>query len=182
MRYVFRGFIPPFERVLLVESGSRSIIERLVPVLYGKIYKDMQIDLVTCYPGAPEGFTGRVYHVYDYPDGAARRKLLAQLAANQYSVTGVVCSGEPIMTKWKWLIAARVPAKVFLINQNADFLFFDWASRQQVAQLFRQRMGLSGTASIGALARLLALPFSLMFLLAYATWVHTRRWARSRAI
>jgi hypothetical protein len=180
LRYFLRSRIPPFERVLLVESGSRSILNKLIPVIRERINPATQIDLVTCYPGTPDSFNGRVFRVTDYSSSAARGKLLAQLAAQSYSVTGLICSGEPIMTKWKWMIALRVPAKVFLINEHSDFLFFDWPNRQQVLHLWKHRSGLGGTAAIGTFAGLLLLPFSLCYLLAFAGWVHLKRWVRLR--
>ena len=55
MRHFFTKSIPPFSRVLLVESGSRQLFENLLPVLY-RNHPDMRCDLVTCYAGAPKAF------------------------------------------------------------------------------------------------------------------------------
>ena len=30
-----------------------------------------------------------------------------------------------MLLKWKWAIALRLPAKVFLINENGDYFWFD---------------------------------------------------------
>ncbi len=176
MRYFFRSHIPAFDRVLLIESGSRFILNKLIPVIREKINPKVQIDLLTCYPGAPDNLNGRVFRVTDYATSSARRQLFAELAAQNYSVTGLICSGEPIMTKWKWTIALHIPAKVFLINEHSDFLFFDWPNRQQVLQLWKHRSGLGGTAAIGTFAGFFLLPFSLCYLLSFAAWVHLKRW------
>ena len=70
MRHFFTKSIPPFSRVLLIESGSRDLFEKLLPVFY-RNYPEMTCDLVTCYAGAPKNFRperGAVYRVTDYPD------------------------------------------------------------------------------------------------------------------
>jgi hypothetical protein len=36
----------------------------------------------------------------------------------------VICSGEDIITKRKRALAARVPAKLFVLNENGDY---SWA-------------------------------------------------------
>ena len=178
MRYVFSRANPGFTRVLLVESGSRSVLDRLVPALYEKIGDQMEMDLVTCHAGEPTGFRGRVWRVADYPTTTARKQLADELRAREYTLTGILCTGEPIMTKWKWALAARVPAKLFLINENADLMFFDWANRAQVRRLALMRSGMTGGLALGTAAGVLSLPFSLFYLLAFAARAHLRRGLR----
>lgn len=175
MRYFLSKKIPPLHRVLLVESGTRGVLNRLIPVLYERLDPNLELDLITCYPGEPQGLRGRVYRVADYADGKSRRRLMAELSGKKYSLVGIVCSGEPIMTKWKWAVAARVPAKVFAINENSDFFFLDRGNLRPIWQLAKLRSGLSGTASLPALGRLAALPFSLIYLLIFAGFAHLRR-------
>lgn len=180
MRYFLSRREPPPTRVLLIESGSRSLIEGLLPHLRTSWACDMPIDLVTCYGGLSVGFGPEtvVYRVTDYgaPDG--HKELVRQLRARDYAYVGVICSGEPIMTKWKWLIALRVPAKVFIINENGDYF---WVHREQ-ARAIRQfslvRLGLSGEGSIRTMGRLLIFPFSLLYLLMYAFAAHSGRTIR----
>ena len=122
------------------------------------------------------GFRGRVYRVQDYSGPAARGRLYNELAEREYTVVGILCSNEAIMTKWKWMLAARLPAKIFVINEFAGFLF---ARLRPLAEhrwnSLRVRLGLSGSAIAPALGRLLLFPFSLAFLLLFAAVVHTRR-------
>jgi hypothetical protein len=179
LRYFLRRHIPPFTRVLLVESGSRSVFDRLVPRLYEVHGEEMELDLVTCFPGTPAGFRGRIYRVQDYTGAAARQGLYAELATRQYAVTGILCSNEPVMTKWKWVLAARLRSKVFIVNENADFLWLDWAHGGHIARLARVRAGLTGSSVIPAVARVLCFPFSLAYLLLFAAVVHTRRRIRT---
>ena len=127
MRYFLSRSVPPFSRVLLVESGSRHLFEELLSGFYGH-YPQMKADLVTCYAGVPKNFRidlGNVYRVTDYPDGRSRQRLYQELAANHYIVVGIICSAEPIMTKWKWMLAARLPGKVFVLNENGDYFWLD---------------------------------------------------------
>ena len=114
MRHFFTRSVPPFSRVLLIESGSRELFENLLPVLYQN-HAEMTCDLITCYAGVPKNFRqdqGAVYRVADYPAGDARQRLYQELGAKGYGIVGVICSAEPIMTKWKWMLAARLPGKV----------------------------------------------------------------------
>jgi hypothetical protein len=175
LRYFFRRYIPPFTRVLLVESGSRGAFDALVPLLYQIHGEAMDLDLLTCHQTTPTGFRGRVYRVEDYSSPSERRRLFRELASSQYAALGILCSGEPIMTKWKWATVARLPAKVFVVNEYAGFVFLDWGHVPSLAAFARARLGLSGAAAAPAVARLLLFPFALLYLLLFAVIVHTKR-------
>jgi len=178
MRYFLSRRIPPTNAILLVESGSRSLVEKLIPGLRGTWGDEIQIDLVTCFSQLPRGFqpeTTRVYRVSDFRGRAARGKLFKELAGNRYSLLGIVCSGEPLMTKWKWALALRIPAKIFVINENSDYFWLDRAHLDPLRQFVLFRTGLAGAGAVRTLARVLTFPFTLAYLLLYATTVHTRR-------
>jgi hypothetical protein len=164
--------------VLLVESGSRGIFDRLIPLLDERYGDAMQLDLVTCFPGVPAKFHGQVYRVTEYRGPAERKRLYAELAARDYTVVGILCSNEPIMTKWKWMLAARLRAKIFVINENADFLWLDWSHWRHIARFVRFRLGLSGAQVIPTVARVLFFPVSLAYLLLFAGTVHLKRKVR----
>ncbi len=174
LRYFFSRRVPHPRRVLLIESGSRGVIERLLPLLPGA-FGNVEIDLVTCYVDQPAGFTGRVFNVNEYGGPAGRDRLLADLAARDHQLTGLLCTAEPIMTKWKWWLAWKLPVKVFIINENADFFWCDWSHFNVVWNFALERAGLTGAAAVPALARLLFLPVTVSFLLAYAGTVHLKR-------
>jgi hypothetical protein len=177
VRYFFRRRIPPIERVLLVESGSRSIAAAVLPRIHAVFGPHVRVDLVTCYPDLPAGFSPetRVFRVSEYAGRAARRRLYRQLRAAGYSAAALICSAEPIMTKWKWALAARLPVKLVIVNENADFFWFDYDRRGVIAHFALVRSGLAGAGAVRTAARLLAFPFALLFLLAYAAAVHSRR-------
>ncbi len=164
--------------ILLVESGSRHLLERVVPVLRENWNSDIFIDVVSCYRALPAGFnpeTTRLYCVTDYRGRELRRQLYRQLAENNYTLCGIICSAEPLMTKWKWVLACRVPAKLFIINENGDFFWFDRHHWTQVWRFVLYRSGLAGAGAVRTLARLVSFPFTLAYLLLYATTVHARR-------
>ncbi|MEO7145528.1 MAG: hypothetical protein ABI165_18680 [Bryobacteraceae bacterium] len=178
MRGLFTRKTPPFTRILLIESGSRERFEDLLPGLYQLYGEDLSIDLVTCYAGVPAGYLedrGRVYRVTDYAGRPARKRLFAELAANGYTVAGLLCSAEPIMTKWKWAIALRLPAKALVINENLDYFWLDWTHRKTIRHFVLYRAGLTGASAVSTLARLAAFPFTVLYLILYASAVHLRR-------
>jgi hypothetical protein len=180
MRYLLSQREPPPTRVLLIESGSRSLIEGLLPHLRERWARNIPIDLVTCYGGLSDGFGPEtiVYRVTDYhpPDG--HKELVRQLRARDYSFVGVICSGEPVMTKWKWWIALRLPAKVFIVNENGDYFWMNRKNVKAIRQFSLIRLGLSGEGSTRTIGRLLIFPFSLLYLLMYAFAAHSGRMIR----
>ncbi len=181
MRYFFTRSVPPFSRVLLVESGSRELFEKLLPVLYQN-HADMTCDLITCYGGVPTTFReeqGEVYRVSDYPAGPLRQRLFQELRANRYAVVGIICSAEAIMTKWKWVLAARLPGKVFVLNENGDYFWMDHGQLATIRYFILFRAGLTGSGAVRTLARVVLFPFSLLYLILYAITVHFRRSLRS---
>ena len=178
MRYFLRRSFPSVNRVLLVESGSRSLIEGVIPGLRQAWGENTPIDVATCYAGAPAGFRAedsRVYRVTDYRGREGRRTLYRELAANRYAVMGIVCSGEAVMAKWKWALVLRVPAKVFLLNENGDYFWLDRDNLATVWSLLAIRSGLAGAGAVRTVVRLISFPFTLLYLLLYATTVHARR-------
>jgi hypothetical protein len=181
LRYFLRRTIPPFARVLLVESGQRHLFEGLLPGLY-RSHPNMKADLVTCYGGLPEHFRtelGSVYRVTEYPNMRARRKLYSLLAANHYTVVGIICSDEPILAKWKWVLAARLPGKVFILNENGDYFWFDRGHWSNIRYFILYRAGLTGSGAVRTITRLALFPFTLLYLILYAATIHLRRKLRT---
>ena len=93
--------MPPCSRILLIKSGSRHLIEYVLPKIRTMFGEQVEIDLVTCYQGEPEGFEGQAFRLNDFGGPSGREKLLADLTARGYTVAGIICAAEPIMTKWK---------------------------------------------------------------------------------
>ncbi|HWD99384.1 MAG TPA: hypothetical protein VG345_10110 [Bryobacteraceae bacterium] len=180
MKYLLSRRAPGGSRILLVESGSRELIERILPHIQSTWGARMPIELVTCYAGRPAGLaeSAVVWRVADYTTPEARRRLIDDLRSRDYAYAGIICAAEPVMTKWKWLIAARVPAKFFILNENADYFWLDRENAKVARRFFLVRAGLSGAGSLRAIGRLLLFPFTLLFLITYAFVAHARRWLR----
>ena len=175
MRNFFRRRCPNLNRVLLVESGSRFILERFIAANC----PNASIDLVTCFAGRPKGFNGPIFRVQDYGSPEARKALYTELKANSYDCVGILCTSEPIMTKWKWMLAGQLPAKTFLVNENGDWFWFDYANWRTLWKFASFRAGMSGAGAITTPLRLLLFPFALTYLLFFAASVHLRKALRS---
>jgi len=79
------------------------------------------------------------------------------------------------MTKWKWALALRVPAKVFILNENGDYFWIDPGHWGAIRGFVLFRAGLAGSGAVRTLVRMALFPFTLLYLLLYATTVHARR-------
>ena len=178
MRYFLTGRQPRPSAILLVESGSRGLIEGLIGGLRRTWGTDVYIDLVTCYATPPRGFEAgctRIYRVSDFRGRQRRKQLYRELARNGYSQMGIICSNEPVMLKWKWALALRLPAKVFVINENGDYFWLDRKHLSTIRQFVLLRAGLAGSGAVRTLARVVSFPFTLAYLILYAAAVHARR-------
>lgn len=170
--------IPKLNHVVLVESGAREIFEILLPQFY---HHCPHIDIVTCFAGPPANFDaarGQVYNIADYQGAEGRKRLYAELWKKHYSAVGIICADQPIMTKWKWAIAAQLPGKLFIVNENVDYFWVDRGNWRIVRKFFLYRAGLSGADAVRTLTQLAFLPFSLLYLLLFAGWVHLKRRVR----
>jgi hypothetical protein len=174
VRYFFRRRVPEPSRILLIESGSRRITEIVIPRFQAQFGDGVPIDLVTCFGGAPAGFA-KIYNVNQYRARSRRLALARELRANGYGVAGILCSGEPILNKWKWALAAVLPAKFLVINENADYFWLDRGQWRAIRQFVKHRAGLADAGIVRAFARVIIFPFTFSYLLLYAAAVHFRR-------
>jgi len=183
VRYFLTGRLPDAKSILLVESGSRTLVEKVIPGLRQIWGETIPIDLVSCFQALPEGFhteTTQVYRVSDYRGRAGRRKLYRELRNKRYSLMGIVCSGEPVMAKWKLALLWRVPAKVFVINENGDYFWLDRLHLKPIREFVTLRAGLGEAGAARTLVRLISFPFTFLYLLFYAAVAHSRRSLRMR--
>jgi hypothetical protein len=180
MRLFFRSTGVAMDRVLVVESGSRRIAERFLTHLYASHPAD-RVDVLTCYEGAPSTFDpsrGSLISIHSSSGFAGRRQLITGLARSGYNVVGMLCSGEAIMTRWKWAVALRIPAKVLIINENVDYYWFDRGNLSNMRAMVKHRFGVHTVSSPQLLVGSFLFPFILLYLLIYAGWIHSRRLLR----
>jgi hypothetical protein len=163
---------------LLVESGSRAVLEGLIPSLRGSWCGGVPIDVATCRPGAPRGLdeeSARLYRLDECRELGDRLRLLRRMVRRGYTQVGLVCSGEPILATWKCLLTWAMPAKVFVINENGDYFWLDRNHLGALARFLVVRSGLGGAGAVRSVARLATFPFALGYLLLYAAVIHARR-------
>ena len=169
---------PDPRRILLVESGSRTILEKWFRGLNSH-YGAAHTDIITCYDSIPlnvpeqEGRTIYLTHNYQTPE--SRNHLVKALQKNNYDMIGIICSDESIMTRWKWFLAWKIPAKVFIINENSDWFWLDRGSIGILKSMASNRTGMSGSGILRQPFKLILFPFTLAYLAAYATFMHLRR-------
>ena len=176
MRFLRLRF-PPVTRVVLVESGSRHLLEGVFPYLRNTFGEQVPIDLVTCYAGLPAGLRegSAVYHIHSYRGRLGRKRLYGELLASGVSVLVIICSGQPVMTKWKWVLAFRLPVKLLIVNENGDFFWFDRGNWRTIRHFVLFRAGLSGGDAVRTIGQILVFPLTLAYLLLYAAAIHLRR-------
>lgn len=170
--------IPKLNHLVFVESGTREVSERILPILY---QQSPCVDIVTCYGSAPDAFDpgrGRCFDVNDYQGREGRQRLYTELWAKHYSAVGIISDETPIMFKWKFAIAAQLPGKLFVVNENVDYFWVDRANFHIVRKFVLYRLGLTGADAARTLTQLALFPFTVLYLLFYAGFVHARRAVR----
>jgi hypothetical protein len=174
VRYILRRWVPEPSRILLVESGSRRVTDMVMPSLRAQFGGNIPIDLVTCFADAPAGMAN-IYNVNDYRGRKRSVALVRELRAKGYAVAGIICSDELFLNRWKWVLAAALPAKFLVVNENGDYFWLDRGHWPNVRQFVKHRAGFSDAGIVRAAARVAAFPFTLSYLLLYAAAVHLRR-------
>ena len=87
----------------------------------------------------------------------------------------VIYPASLVPPKWKWVLAGRIPAKLFIINENGDYFWCDRLHLGAIRQFVLFRSGLAGAGAVRTIVRLISFPFTLLYLLLYATTAHARR-------
>lgn len=182
MRYFFGSFPAKAVRdVLLIESGSGGVGQRVLEKIQ-KLFPDARYHLLTCWPETtPEHRAARyqsVFRASDYPAGLDKVRLLFSLARSRWRVLAILCTGEPLLWRWKLLALAIFPSKVLIANENADFFWLDWAHRRNLRQFLAVRWGVNRDEIAATFFRALLFPFTLLFLILTAFYLYTRRWRR----
>jgi hypothetical protein len=176
---------PSFDHILLIESGQRRVVEQILPYLYGE-KNARRVDLLTCYSGSPSTFDanrGTVFSVHDPEARRNRRAFIRKLSGGSYDLVALLCTGSPILEKWKWTIALLTPARLILVNESAKYFGLDiWNLRTARLMLFKRLnpfadadMGSFAETVITSLIDLLLTPFVVGYLLLTTAVIHLCR-------
>jgi len=180
MRYLLGNF-PGAEDVLLIESGSPDVSLRVVEKIR-KLFPGARYHLLTCWPETTAqhhsaGYQS-IFRTSDFPTAMEKVRLLFSLARRGWRVLAILCTGEPLLWRWKLLALLIFPSKVLVANENADFFWLDWAHRRNLRQFLAVRWGVNRDEIAATVLRALLFPFTLLFLLLTAFYLYTRRWRR----
>jgi hypothetical protein len=185
MRWLLSSRVPTITRILLVESGPRTVADAVAPRLREVFGPTVAIDLLTCMPesqGEPRGLESGPDHitwrVTEQPDNDARWRLLREIRNRRHEVCAILCADDGTMSPWRSAVVALLPAKFLIVNENADFFWLDRAHFSNLSKLALSRAGLLGDSAVRVAAHLLLFPFTLTYLLLYGGYVHTVRLIR----
>lgn len=178
MRYFFRRHIPEAERVLLVESGSRWILEK-ARLRMEAVFPGARYEVCTCFPGepAPGGFL-RVYRTTETRGLTGKLRLLMAMRRSRAPVAALMFSDEKILFRWKLLLLFVLPSKLLIVNENADFFWLDRSNLSVIRQFFSVRMGVNGPQFLRTICRLVVFPLAMLFLGVWAFGAYLRRGTR----
>ncbi len=181
MRYFFSPRIPAAPRILLVESGSRHILERASRSL-GAMFPTAQFDLCTCFADLPAtpvaGAWHDVWRVTDAHGLSAKLAMALRIARSRPPVAAMLMTGEPIMFHWKMAFLVLLPSKLILVNENGDFFWLDRSNLAPLRQFVGARWGGGGEDAFRGLFRILLFPLVFLFLLISGALTYLGRWMR----
>lgn len=167
---------PPFQRVLLIESGARPTADQFLRYVY-QLNPNSQVDVLTCFDTPPETFQnqrGQMFVVTDPAIAGNRQQFLRSVASKPYDVVALLHTGSGILRKWKWAITLLTRAKIVLVPADQGLTFLDYGRFLQfhvnVPRLRREQVTRFRLAG-----EVLLMPFVISYLLIYAGSVHLRR-------
>ncbi len=178
MRWFLSGRVPNAARILLVESGSRHLLERAVAAM-SRHFPEAKFDLCTCFPGTLETVAvEKVWRVNEARSAGAKLSLARAVVRTRPPIAALLFSGEPVMFNWKILLLALLPSKIIVINEHGDFFWLDRKNLKILRSFVGARLGVGGDAFLRAISQLLVFPFVLLYLVFYALVTYLARWTR----
>ena len=175
MKDFFGKRFPSSGDVLIIESGSAHITDRARAGLR-RMFPQSPLHLATCWPNRDAEDFEHVYSVGEYAGRAEKLGLVRKLRQHGYSVLAVLCTGEPIMSLWRTLALALVPAKVIIINENGDFFWLSWENRATLRSFLSARWGVNLRHGVKIILLALLFPFTVLYLMLTALFYYLRRW------
>lgn len=181
MRWFLRRRVPLIDRLLLVESGPRTDVQQLVPLLRESVCGNAPIDLFTCLPDAPAGLGDdtRTWRSYEARNNAERWRMLLGLRRQRHAAAAILCGDSPLLATWKVALAALLPGKILLIDKVEGLVWLDRRHWRKALKLGISSSGLRNPEFIRKLSHAAFLPIALPVLLVFAGKVHLRRLIRA---
>ena len=181
VKWFLRKSVPPIDRILLVESGSRAEAQRLVPLLRESVCGNAPIDLFTCLPDEPSGLgTGtRAWRSYEARNHSERWRMLLGLRRERHTAAAILCGDSPLLAIWKLALAALLPAKILLVAEGEGLIWLDRAHWRKALELAISRSGVRNPEFLRKAAHVAFLPIGLTVLVAFAAKVHLVRLIRA---
>lgn len=180
MKYFFRRKVPQARDILVIESGSPEVVQRVLGSIRA-IFPNARYYLLTCRPDPSPGSFATVFHTSDYPSWGNKLRLLLTFRRKKWEVMVILCTGERLLWRWKISALLLVPAKVLIVNEHADFFWLHWENWRTLRKLLAVRWGLNLDELFSAILRILVFPFIVLFLLSTAVFLYMRRWRRLAA-
>jgi hypothetical protein len=178
MRWFLSGRVPPPERILLVESGSRHLLERAAAEM-SRHFPEARFDLCTCFPGAPAApAVDRVWRVNEARSLGAKLSMAGSIVRARPPIAALLFSGEPVMLNWKLLLLLALPSKIIVVNEHGDFFWLDRKHLTVVRTFLGARMGVGGDAFLRAIFQILVFPIVFLYLVCYTLVTYLARWTR----
>lgn len=174
MKYFFRRRIPATSDILMIESGSPEVAQRALARIR-TLFPDARYHLCTCQPDAPNASYTSVFRATDYPTTWKKLGLLSSFCRQGWNILVILCTGEPILLRWKIMALAMLPSKVLIVNEHADFFWLDWENRRTLRKLASIRWGVNLEEFFDTLLRALVFPVTLLILLVTAGHLYLRR-------
>lgn len=178
MRWFLSGRVPHPTRILLVESGSRHLLERAVAQM-NRHFPTARYDLCTCFPGVLETApVDQVWRVNEARSLGAKLSMARAVVRTRPSIAALLFSREPVMFNWKMLLLAVLPSKIIVINEHGDYFWLDRKNLKILRSFVGARLGVGGDAFLRAASQVLVFPFVFLFLVFYALVTYLARWTR----
>lgn len=107
------------ESVLLIESAPRETGEKAVLDLYARGVG--RLDILTCFPEAPDAFDhsrGKVLSVHSEQARGKRSAFVQGLCGGQYTSVVILWTGSAILRNWSLAVAARTSKRLQVMDRD----------------------------------------------------------------
>ena len=93
----------------------------------------------------------------------------------RWPVVVMLCTGEPLLLRWKVLAGLIVPATILIVNEHADFFWFDWSNLRTIRRLLSIRSGVNLEELFLTALCGLVFPLTVLYLIGIAGLLYLRR-------